>query len=290
MTHYTFDLNTTDGLKLQGQGWEPETDPKAVICLVHGIGEHSSRYDHVAATFNRAGYAMMAIDLRGHGRSEGKRGHAPNYDALMNDIALLISTAKQQHPDSPIFLYGHSLGGNLVIYYALSRKQQFAGIIASAPLLRLAYNPPAWKTGILYVMYALRITCAIPRGTDDMALSQDLNVIRIKRNDPLCHGLISPQLAVDMLRNGSWSLNHAQELSSPLLLMHGDTDQITSAEASRKFSGLAGDLCTLKIWPGLYHELHNEVEKKYVLEYVTEWLNSKQSDIFPQTDAGINKP
>lgn len=277
MPHDIFELKTIDGLKLYGQGWEPESGLTAVVCLIHGVGEHSSRYEHVAKVFNRAGYALIAFDLRGHGHSEGKRGHAPNYECLMEDISLLIKTARQRHPNQPVFLYGHSLGGNLVIHYALNRKPELAGVVASSPLLRLAYKPPAWKTGILNLMYFLHIQCSLQRGTDDLALSHDLNVVRAKRNDPLWNKLISPQLAVDMLRVGEWNLQHASEFPYPLLVMHGDADRITSAEASREFAKSAGDTCTLKIWKGLYHELHNEPEKQLVLQYALNWLNSKTS-------------
>lgn len=276
MPHYAFELKTADGLKLQGQRWEPENGSKAVVCLVHGIGEHSSRYEHVAEAFNCAGYALVAMDLRGHGRSEGKRGHAPNYESLMEDLSLLLDTGRTNYPDLPVFLYGHSLGGNLCLYYALSRKPALNGMIITSPLLRLAYKPPIWKTAILHLMYALHITCSIPRGIDNMAMSHDLNVVRTKRNDPLCHGLITPQLAEEMLRNGNWCLDHAAEISYPILLMHGDADRITSADASREFAALASDQCTMKIWEGLYHELHNEREKTAVLEYVLAWLNSKR--------------
>ena len=275
MKNYTFNLTTADHLKLHGQGWEAEAGSKAVICLVHGIGEHSDRYEHVAKALNRTGYAVISMDLRGHGNSDGKRGHTPNYESLMDDISLLLETAHERYPELPVFFYGHSLGGNLVLYYALSRNPTLAGIISSSPALRLSNNPPAWKTAILHLMYALRINCCVPRGMDDKTLSHDLNVIRKKRNDPLFHGLITPQLAIEMLRGGLWCLEHAAELPCPLLLMHGEADQITSAEASREFAASAGDLCTLKTWEGFYHELHNERENAIVLETIQDWLNSK---------------
>jgi alpha-beta hydrolase superfamily lysophospholipase len=275
MPHFEFEIITSNNLKLYGQGWEPGDSIKAVACLVHGIGEHGGRYSHVAEAFNRAGYALIAFDLRGHGRSEGKRGHAPNYEALMSDISQLLETAKQRYPNLPVFLYGHSLGGNLAIHYALSQQPDLAGVVASAPLLRLAYKPPAWKTGMLRVMHLLRINCSIPRGVEDAALSRDINVVRTYRNDPLVHNRITPSLAVDMLRNGRWNLEHAAEFPCPLLLLHGDADRITSAQASREFADKAGASCTLKIWSGLYHELHNEPEQSHVLDTILEWLENK---------------
>ncbi|HSR88425.1 MAG TPA: alpha/beta fold hydrolase, partial [Pontiella sp.] len=149
MEHVKFEIITSDGLKLFGQEWKPDGAIRAVVCLIHGLGEHSGRYDHMAKAFNRAGYAMIAFDLRGHGRSEGRRGHAPGYAALMSDIGKLLEETAGRYPKLPCFLYGHSLGGNLAIYYGLKKHPDLAGIVASGPLLRLAYNPSQWKNGIL---------------------------------------------------------------------------------------------------------------------------------------------
>ena len=272
MPHFEFEIKPADGTRLQGQGWEPDGEIKAVVCLVHGLGEHSGRYDHVAEAFNRAGLAVLAFDLRGHGRSAGKRGHAPSYAVLMEDTALFLDQAPERYPALPVFLYGHSLGGNLAIHFALRKKPPLAGIVASSPLLRLAYAPPAWKTMLLETMYALRIKWSIPRGEDDTALSHDQNVVRAKRNDPLCHGRVTAQLAVEMLRNGDWNLAHAAGFPCPLLLMHGDADRITSAEATKEFALQAKACCTLKIWDGFFHELHNEPGKNLVLAFALDWM------------------
>ncbi|MBT8041961.1 MAG: lysophospholipase [Pontiella sp.] len=267
-----FILNTADGLTLHGQGWEPDTPPNAVVCLIHGLGEHCGRYDHVGEIFNEAGIALLAFDLRGHGRSEGRRGHAPSYAALMADIALLLNEAASRYPNTPRFLYGHSLGGNLVIHHALTERPPLAGVIATAPLLRLAYNPPGWKTLLLRSMRALRINMAVSSGLDDTALARDINVVRTYRNDPLTHNRITASLAVDMLRYGEWNLQHAADFPCPLLLMHGGSDRITSAAATREFASRTRADCTLKIREESYHELHNEPGKNQVLHTVVEWM------------------
>ena len=274
MSYFEFKIEAYGGLKLHGQGWEPDTGTKAAICLVHGLGEHGGRYAQVAEAFNQAGYALMASDLRGHGKSEGQRGHAPSYTVLMDDIFQLLETARERYPNAPLFLYGHSLGGNLVIHYALRRLPKLAGIITSAPLLRLAYTPPHWKTGLLHILHALRIHCTLPSGLDDRALSRDINVVRAYRNDPLTHNQITPNLGVDMIRNGEWNMAHAADLPCPLLLMHGDADRITSAKATREFALRAGATCTLKIWDGFFHELHNEPDKDDVLAYILDWIQA----------------
>ena len=274
MPSFEFKIESNDGLKLHGQGWEPDAGTKAVVCLVHGLGEHSGRYGHVGEAFNRAGYALIACDLRGHGRSEGPRGHAPNYTALMEDIFQLLEAAKERYPDLSVFLYGHSLGGNLVLHYALRQRPDLTGIIATAPLFRTASKPPAWKLAMLRAMCRLRPSLSTSSGLEVNALSRDEKVVRAYRNDPLAHDRVSARLAVNMLRSGQWNLKHATEFTLPLLLMHGDADRITSVQASREFAASVKDRCTLKIWGGLYHELHNEPERNRVLDYILDWLDS----------------
>lgn len=281
MSLFEFTFKSDDNLTLQGRGWEPGGETKAVVCLIHGLGEHCGRYKHMAEAFNRAGMAMLAFDLRGHGRSEGRRGHAPSYAALMSDITLLLKNAEARYPDIPRFLYGHSLGGNLAIHYALKHNPELAGLIASAPLFRLAFDPPAWKSALLDLFYAMRLNFSISSGLEEAALSRDFHVIHRYQKDPLVHNRITPSLAVSMLRAGKWNLKHAAEFPLPLLLMHGDADRISSVEASIEFAARLDRRCTLKIWEDLYHELHNEPEKQQVLQYVVAWMDQSISQQAP---------
>ncbi len=274
MPHFEYELNTTDGLKLRGQGWEPDKDIKTVICLLHGLGEHSERYRPMAAVFNHAGHALLTFDLRGHGRSQGRRGHAPNYSALMSDIKGLLGKAGERYPDLPCFLYGHSLGGNLAIHYALKHKPAIAGVVTSAPLFRTAFKPPAWKTALLNALHAFHLNLTVSSGLDQRALSRDFHVVRLYQDDPMVHERITPALAVDMLRSGKWNLKHAAEFPLPILLMHGEADRITSVEASIEFAAHVEHRCTLRIWDGCYHELHNEPEKEKVFDCVLEWIQT----------------
>jgi len=273
MSYFEFKIESYDGLKLHGQGWVPDAGIKAVVCLVHGLGEHGGRYGHVGEAFNQEGYALVSFDLRGHGRSEGKRGHSPNYTALTDDISQLLERAKERYPDLPVFLYGHSLGGNLVIHYALRRLPKLAGVIATAPLLRTAVKPPAWKRAMLRAMVGVWPSLSISSGLEVDALSRDSKVVQTYRNDPLTHDRISARLTMDMLRYGEWNMMHAADLPCPLLLMHGNADRITSAKASREFALRADAACTLKIWNGFFHELHNEPGKQDVLDYMLDWLD-----------------
>ena len=277
MQHFEFEWQTEDRLQLYAQGWQPEAEPKGVVCLVHGLGEHSGRYGHLAAFLSQAGYALLTFDLRGHGKSEGQRGHTPSYEALLDDISHLLAEAAKRYPERPRFLYGHSLGGNLVINYAMRRRPQLAGVIATGPLLRPGFEPPAWKLTLGKIMYSLWPTLSMSNELDRQDLSRDPEVVRAYNDDPFVHDRVSARLAMDMLQADLWALEQAAEFPLPLLLMHGSADRLTSAQASREFAAQAGHRCTLKIWDGFYHEIHNEPEQGQVFECLLEWLVSNES-------------
>jgi len=274
MNHIEFTRQSPDKLQLYFQGWEPETSPRAVVCLVHGLGEHTGRYAHVAAALNDAGYAVLGCDLRGHGKSGGPRGHTPSYDTLMDDTGCLLDEAAERYSDKPRFLYGQSLGGNLVLNYALRRKPQLAGVVATSPLIRTTNPAPAVKITLGKLMYKLQPGMTMANGIPLDSLAHDPEIGRAYAADPLVHNKISARLALDMLQAGEWALAHAAEFPAPLLLVHGSADEITSAAATQEFAGTVRGDCTLKIWDGFYHETHNEPEKAEVLRFMVDWLRS----------------
>jgi alpha-beta hydrolase superfamily lysophospholipase len=266
--------NTADGLTLWARGWKP-VRPKATVCLVHGHGEHVGRYEHVAAALAQRDYALMGFDLRGHGRSGGARGHTPSYEALLEDIDEFCRQVAARQPGLPRFLYGHSMGGNLVINYALRRRPNLRGVIATGPWLELAFQPPPLKVALGKLMNRLAPSFTQASGLETKALAHDAAVVQAYENDPLVHGQISARLFIAMYEAGQWALQHAAEFPLPLLLMHGDADRLTSAEASRRFAAAAPQgICTLRLWPGFYHEIHNEPEKEQVLQVLLDWLDT----------------
>lgn len=263
-----------DGLKLVGRDWKPAGEVRGVVCLVHGIGEHVGRYAHVAAALNQAGYAMVGMDQRDHGQSEGPRGYTPAYDAFLDDIEVQLGSASKRYPGKPLFLYGHSLGGNLVLYYALRRKPTLAGVIASGPQIRMAFAPPAWKTALGRMMLNVWPSLAMSNGLDLQNLSHDEAVIRAYKADPLVHDRVTPRLGIGLIDTGAWLLQHAAEFTLPLLIFHGSQDRLTSPDASREFASKVPGHCTFKLWEGLYHETHNEPQKAEVLAFMIQWLKA----------------
>ena len=285
MKHTELNWPASDGLPLFAQSWEPEGSPKAVLCLVHGLGEHTGRYAHVARALTAAGYAIVGSDLRGHGKSEGQRGHTPSYDMLLADIGLLMDQTATRYGDPPRFLYGHSLGGNLVLNSALRRAKTLsggatrpddtrpAGVIATSPWLGLAFAPPPWKHGLARLMDRLWPAFSTPSGLETTGLSRDPKIAQAYLADPLVHDRVSARLGASLIEAGNWAVERASELDLPLLLMHGTADRLTSAPTSQRFADRADGSVTLKLWDGFFHELHNEPEQEDVIAFMIDWLH-----------------
>jgi alpha-beta hydrolase superfamily lysophospholipase len=273
MKHFEFSIPTKDGLDLYAQGWEPDQDPKAFIYIVHGLGEHSGRYNHVAVEFNEAGYAVLALDLRGHGKSPGKRGYTPSFDVLLDDVDIFISKCGKSGLQEPYFVYGHSMGANIVMDYALRRKPEISGVIATGPSFRLAFEPPAIQVALGRILSRVIPKFAQPSGLETQALSRDQKVVQKYENDPLVHDRVSGQLFFGFMDAGTRLLEQSSNFPFPLLLMHGGADRITSPQACRDFAEKMDEKCTLKIWEDFYHEIHNEPEKAQVFDMIIEWLD-----------------
>lgn len=278
MSRIEFTRITPDGQELYYQGWTPDAEPKGVVCLVHGLGEHAARYAHVGEALNAAGYALLGFDQRGHGKTPGKRGVTPPFDRLMDDIGLLLDEAAKRFPGKPRFLYGHSMGGNWVLNYALRRKPAIAGVISTSPGLRTAFKPPAAQIFAGKILYKLAPAFVMPNGLELGAISRDPTTVAAYQADPLVHDKMSARLGMDILQQGEWAIAHASEFPPiPLLLVHGSCDRLTSAPATEEFAKRVKAAnhknVTLKLWPECYHETHNDPERAEVIAYMIAWLD-----------------
>lgn len=276
MKHFETTIKAQDGIDFFVRGWEPDVAPKALIVLIHGVGEHTGRYQHVAKAMTDAGYAMVGFDLRGHGRSTGIRGHFPSLDAVMQDIRDFFVFLKGRHPDLPRFLYGHSLGGLLVLTYALKNSDGLKGVIATSPGLRSPVHEQKAKVMLAKVLGSLFPTTLLASGLSTELLSHDPDVVRAYQNDPLVHDRLSLAFGRSGLLATDYAWAHAEEFAPPLLLMHGTADRNTYSHGSADFAKLASTRnkdVTLKLWDGLYHELHNEPEKGLVLQSMIDWMD-----------------
>ncbi len=264
-----------EGLKFYSQGWEPDKKPKAAVVLLHGLGEHTGRYAHVGEALSKAGYAVMGVDLRGHGRSGGLRGHTPSADAYVQDIDLLLQHVRQRYPGLPLFLYGHSLGAILVLYYTLRRRPNVVGVIASSPALHSGLETQREKVWLAKALGGLVPAMSVPSGLETAALSHDPEVEKRYVADPLVHNKTTLGFGKASLGVIRWTLEHAAEFPVPLLLSHGAEDRIAFPSSSREFATAAGDKATLLLWEGMYHETHNEPGQADVLKAYVQWMDAR---------------
>lgn len=270
-----FSLTSKDGITLEGYAWACP-NPKAAICIVHGLGEHKGRYQAVAEFFNKNKIAVFTTDLRGHGMSGGKKGHTPSFELLLKDVEELLMYARAEYNDLPLFLMGHSLGGNIVANYVLTESvNELAGAIISSPWLRLATEPSSGQKKIAQWVSKILPSLTQPNGLKIEDLTHDLVVNQAYENDPLNHDKISTQLFVEAYRQGIWAIDNADRNKIPLLIYHGADDRITSNTASKLFAEKAGNNVVYQLWEGVKHEPHNDVKKEEVLETVKDWIEAR---------------
>ena len=258
------------------QGWEPEGTPKALVCLVHGGGEHTGRYEHVGKALNDAGYALFGFDLRGHGKTGGARGHIPSMEEALLDIQRFIGFQQQNFPDIPIFLYGHSLGAMLTLAYAIQHPDGLQGVITTGAFLRSPLWDQKAKVALAKALGSILPALTISTGLESSTISRDPAVVERYVNDPLVHGKSSLGLAMASLNGIDLCFARAREFKPPLLMMHGTADKLVYASGSEEFAELAGETnkdVTLKLWDGLYHEIHNEPEQADVFKFMIGWLD-----------------
>ncbi len=244
--------------------------------LVHGLGEHSGRYAHVADRLTASGYAVHALDHRGHGKSEGKRVYVKSYDEFMADLIQFRALVERSHPGLPVVALGHSMGGNLVMGHVLDHQDGLAGVVLSGPALKVGDElSPAKITifkAVAKVAPGLR-----PEGLDAEAISRDPAVVAAYQADPLVFtGKISAGLGAALLDAMDTFPARYASLSLPILLLHGSEDRLTNIEGTRELEREATNAAvTAHYYDGLYHEVFNEPEQDRVLDDLVAWLDAQ---------------
>ncbi len=274
MEHIEFSWTSPDHVQFFAQEWTPSEQVKASITLVHGLGEHSSRYQHLAEYYCGHGISVLSYDQRGHGRTEGKRGHIPSYETAAQDIKHFVAENRERHPGSRHFLYGHSLGGAMALFYAMTEKTGIEGAIVTDPGLAPGVPLPPAKLALAKFMAKVAPSFTLPNGLDRDNLSRDREVVQRYIDDPLVHDQVSASLGMSLFSNGAWMIENAARLDLPLLLMYGTKDHLVDLTAIRSFLQNAGSLVTWKSWDGFFHEIHNELENTDVFDFSINWIKS----------------
>lgn len=267
---------TTAGTERFFHTWTPDSvAPWAALTLVHGFGDHGGRFDGIGTSLASFGIAVQAIDLIGHGRSPGRRGCIDSYEQLLDDVLSSIEYSRANLPRMPQFLYGHSMGGNLVLNLALRRPCELkclTGLMVGSPMLRAGDMPKE------RIMEAGRwLASKIPNWRikaplNAAKLSHDRRAQDAYLRDKWVHRTMSLRLAANLVDSGLWALENANLLQSRTLLMHGSDDTLTSPLATQAFADSANGMATFKMWHGSRHDLHDELQRERVFEYMTRWM------------------
>ncbi len=260
------------GIPVHGY-WHVPKDPKGVLVLVHGFGEHSGRYlDGVVPFFGARGFCCFGFDLVGHGRSGGKKGDCKGYDQLLHFVDTACRLARERYPKLPLLLFGHSMGGNLVLNFALRGLGKPDGMVGSSPYLRLAFKPPQWKWQLGRLLERVAPHVTVPAGLDPNGISRDPREVAAYKKDPLIHDRISPRYSFPVIAAGEWALANASKLTVPALLLHGTADPIIDPEGSRRFARATPHAKLVQIEGG-YHELHHDLDREAYFKGLDAWLS-----------------
>ena len=260
-----------DGVELGQTTWRPRGEPNAHLALIHGYAEHGGRYERFATAAVERGFAVHALDLRGHGTSPGLRGDLGSVERTVSDVVAYVT----QLP-SPRFLFGHSAGGAAATRAAADLRDVH-GVVLSAPYLRNAGPVPAWLRAVAKGLAAVAPRMPV-RTLDADTLSRIPEEVTAYRDDPLVYtGPVRAKTGTLLLEMGERALETAPRIGHPVLLMHGGDDQVADPEASRELAERIGHHDVhLEIVPGGYHELLNDLERAQVTSSILAWLEDRR--------------
>lgn len=254
---------------------------KGVLAIVHGLGEHSGRYCSIVEGLTAAGYAVFGFDNQGHGKSEGQRGHIESWKDYRDNTQYFLELVRKKEPTAPLFLMGHSLGGLIVLDYVLrnARRPEFeqlnlAGLVVSAPPIQ----PMGGTASSIRIVLARLLSGILPRvsvkmGLSQDALSRDQNIAEQAAHDPLTHSYVTLRWGSETLSTIDWVKKHIQQLQLPILLTHGEADPIVAPDGTRTiYQQIESPNKALTIYPGSYHEPHNDLDATSVVADLVKWL------------------
>ena len=275
-----------DNTRLFYQSWIPANPrPNAHLVINHGFGEHSDRYTHVLEAFQGSGVSLYSMDMRGHGRSEGKRGDAPGVYAFAQDLETYLSLLRKERGIMRPLLLGHSLGGVVVLYFVLKHSNQWelSGLLTSGAALRVKQTPLMKIKKVSGRLLNLIIPeTTMPAGLEENFISHDEEELNRYKTDPLIHGMLSIRLGMDILDASASILRRAEKLKIPLYMAHGEADGITLPSGSVEFfRNCSSANKKLMLYPELYHEIFNETreQRDRVLSDLKNWVMKRFAEV-----------
>ena len=277
MRHDEGQFTTADGIDIYTQTWATDGEPKAILLIVHGLGEHSGRYQNYVDYFVPRGYTLQAFDTRGHGRSGGARGYVDRFERYVDDIDHEVKSICQHWPNTKLFVLGHSFGTLMVLSYGLHHSEDLTGVITTGTALQDALVVPGWKRTLANTLSTLTPAWKVNNGILLKYLSHDPAVLEAYERDPLVHRWGTPRLAVEAEAVRVALYQHASEWHVPLLMLHGGDDHICLSAGAKAFQARTPPgLVEYREYAGLYHEIHNEFEKETVFRDIEVWMQNRK--------------
>jgi len=277
MNHSTGSFQSADGTKIYTESWLPDGAAKAVVIIVHGLGEHIGRYSHVAPRLVDAGYAVYGLDHHAHGKTGGDpRTYFDSFDQPINDLKQYFDTIKAAQSGKKIFMYGHSLGSLITLAFALKYQQGLAGLILSGATLAAETTQPALLVSAAGILNSIAPKLAISPPLPSSVLSRDEAVMRAYDTDPLVeHGNVRVRMGHQIVSTSRYVKAHLSDLKLPLFIFHGADDKLCPPAGSQiLYDGAGSSDKKLKFYDGLRHETHNEPEQGMVIDNIINWLNA----------------
>ena len=269
-------LEGAGGTRLHYRAWPVET-PRAAVLVVHGLFEHSRRYEELADTLNGAGMAVFALDQRGHGASDGRRGHVDPFGDFVEDMDRFRRAVTETLPPTlPVFLLGHSMGGLVTLRYLEERQPPVAGAILTSPWLGMAEPVAAWERALAAVLNRTLPRVPYPSGIDPDDLSHDVERVKDYREDPEIYSKLTPRLFHEIQRAWDAVFDRKDRLDRPLLFLLAGADRIADTALSMELAeSLQTPDVTIRVLEGYYHEVLQEVDRGAVMTEIVDWIEAR---------------
>ena len=267
-------IPSADGTILRAGYWQPEGSPKGMLTLCHGQSEHIGRYNYLGQRLTDAGYGLYMAELRGHGESQGQRGHVDDFRQYKADFQTMLDQSRQRQPDVPHVLGGHSMGGLIASHYAMGLTGGYSAVVLSSAWIDTAADINPLTFMLAQVMQVVWPSFSQDTGLDPKLLSHDEAVVEAYEKDPLVHGKMSAGAFSTLVKAQEEVRKNAHQITLPLYMIHGSEDGIADPQATQHvYEKAASKEKIYKLYQGLYHELFNELERDTVIDGLIIWLD-----------------
>ena len=277
MQHLSSSFKTVDNLEIHTESWLPEGDPRAVVVIVHGAAEHIGRYAHVASRLVAGGYAVYGYDMRGHGKSDGKRGYFSKFEEPINDFDQFLRLIQKTQAECPMYIFCHSMGSVVALAYLLQAgRVPLAGVISSGVPLTMDESVPNLLISAARTLNQVAPTAPLV-SLDVTGMSRDPAVLATWTTDPHVNlTLLRVRTTLGILGTVRHIRANLADITLPMFIIHGGGDRIVDPSGSKVlYEGISSEDKRLKIYPELYHEVVNEPEREMVLNDLVAWLNNQ---------------